>query len=63
MSRRRVDHPHCAVVVVDHVPYAAATGDLVLPLLEIAAVVPVSREITAKSVLSLVVRAGTWLSA
>jgi hypothetical protein len=41
MSGGRVDDPHRLVFVVNHVPYAASAGDLILPLFEVVAVVSV----------------------
>ncbi|CNE93611.1 Uncharacterised protein [Mycobacterium tuberculosis] len=58
-----VNDPDCAVVIVDHVADASATRDLVLPLFEVTTVVSVHCEISAESVLALVVGAGTRLSA
>jgi hypothetical protein len=58
-----VNNPDYAVVIVDHVADASATRDLVLPLFEVTTVVPVRCEISAESVLALVVGAGTRLSA
>jgi hypothetical protein len=55
MSGRGVDDPHSVVGVVDGVAYASAAGDLVLPLFELAAVVPVGCEVSAKAMPSFVV--------
>jgi hypothetical protein len=55
MSGRGVDDPHSVVGVVDGVAYASAAGDLVLPLFELAAVVPLGCEVSAKAMLSFVV--------
>src|SRR6266849_3684729 len=45
MAWRCVGEPHRAVLVVDHVADAAATSDLVFPLLQVAAVVPVRGQV------------------
>ena len=54
MARGCVDQPHRPVVIVDDVADAAAAGDLVLPLLHIAAVVPVGGQVTPEPVLAVV---------
>jgi hypothetical protein len=63
VSGRGIDDPHRAIGVADHIPYAAATGDLVLPLFEVTTVVAVGCEISTKAVLSFVVGPRTWLRA
>src|ERR1017187_1408109 len=54
MAWRCADEPHRAVLVVDHVADAAATSDLVLSLLHVAAVVPVRGQVAAEPVLTVV---------
>src|SRR5713101_2650282 len=54
MAWRCVGEPHRAVLVVDHVADAAATSDLVFPLLQVAAVVPVRGQVAAETVLAVV---------
>lgn len=54
MAWRCVSEPHRAVLVVDHVADAAATSDLVLSLLQVAAVVPVRGQVAAEPVLTVV---------
>ena len=54
MVWRCVDEPHRAVLVVDHVADAAATNDLIFPLLQVAGVVLVGGQVAAETVLAVV---------
>jgi hypothetical protein len=54
MAWRCEDEPHRAVLVVDHVADATATSDLIFPLLQVAAVMPVRGQIAAETVLAVV---------
>ena len=53
MARGCIDQPHCPVAVIYDVADAAAAGHLVLPLLHIAAVVPMGGQVTAEPVLTV----------
>lgn len=62
VPRGCVDDPDGAAPLIDHVPHTPATGDLVLPLFEVAAVVPMCCEIPTKTMLPVVIGPGTRLA-
>lgn len=57
VARRGVDGPHCAVLVIDDVPDAAAAAHFVLLLLHLPAIVAVGCRAAAKPVLAAVIGA------
>src|ERR1700730_11841706 len=63
MSRRGVDQPDGAFVVIDGVADAAAAGYLVLPLFHVTAVVPVPCQVASEPVLAVMVRPGPRVGA
>lgn len=56
MSGRGIYEPYGALGIVDHIAHPSATGDLVLPLLQIAPVVPMGGQVSTQPVLTVMVR-------
>jgi len=59
--RRGIDEPHDPSLVIDDIANAASAGHLVLPLLQVLAVMPVSGQVAPQPVLPLRVRSPAWL--
>jgi hypothetical protein len=57
-----VDDPYDPAPVIDDIADPASAGDLVLPLLEIQAIVSMGRQVAAQPVLAVLPSSPTWIS-